>query len=162
MSTTIKNPRATKKFKALLAVLNDEDMAVTAWNDAHPDNRIAVEGEVKVSAEVAKLVEAGFTKEQAVAALAAASKTDTSAAPEPEEPLTSHEQGEVLAAKAGLVPVRGRVYASAGLIEAQARVLRSGKPELVQSPGEHRTKGVLVYRMDDAKTIALQNYGVQN
>ena len=69
---------------------------------------------------------------------------------------------EVLVAKAGFIPVRGRVYSSAALIEAQVRVLRSGKPEVVKTPGEHRTKGVLVYRTDNGDGVALQNLGVQN
>lgn len=159
---TVKNPRATKRFKGLVALLEDEARAVIAWNASNPDNQIDVPVE-EPSAEVAKLMEAGFTREDAETALAAAKATNTTAAPETvDTPLTSAEQGEVLAAKQGLVPVRGRVYSHPGLIEAQVRVLRSGTPELVQQPGDHRTKAVLVYRLDDGKSLALQNHGVQN
>jgi hypothetical protein len=160
---TVKNPRATKKFKGLVALLEDEDRAVIAWNASNPDNLIPVADTTEPSAEVAKLMKAGFKREEAETALAAAATTDTTAAPETvEAPLTSSEQGEVLAAKAGLIPVRGRVYSHPALIEAQARVLKTGTPELVQQPGEHRTKAVLVYRLDDGKGLALQNHGVQN
>jgi len=67
-------------------------------------------------------------------------------------------KGEVLVAKAGLTPVRGRVYVTGAVIEAQARVLKTGKPEVVRNTGTHRTKGVLVYR-HDKDTAALQNLG---
>lgn len=159
--TVKSNPRDSKKFKALVALVSDEDRAVIAWNSAHPDNPIPTDTEVEEpSAEVAKLMKAGFKREEAEAALASAANTDTSQA-QPEKQ-TSAEQGEVLAAKAGLVPVRGRVYSHPALIEAQARVLKTGTPELVQQPGEHHTKAVLVYRLDDSKSLALQNHGVQN
>ena len=161
---TVKNPRATKKFKGLVALLEDEARAVIAWNASNPDNPIAVADEPEViTPEEKKLMDAGFKLDEARAALAAAKDTDTTAAPETvDPPLSSSEQGEVLAAKAGLVPVRGRVYSHPALIEAQVRVMRSGTPELVQAPGEHRTKAVLVYRLDDGKGLALQNHGVQN
>lgn len=161
MSTTVKNPRATKKFKGLLALLGSDELAVVAWNTAEPDSQIVVEV-AEPSDEVATLMKAGFNRQQAEAALAAAKSTDTSAAPEPEAPLTSHEQGEILVAKEGLVPVRGRVYSGPSLIEAQARVLKTGKPEVIRNAGSHRTKAVLVYRMDDKQSVALQNYGEQN
>ena len=160
MSTTVKNPRATKKFKALLALVKNDDAAVLAWNAANPDNAIAV-AEPEITAEEQALVASGFTLAQAKAALAAAASTTGTPQPEPEK-LTSAQQGEVLVAKAGFIPVRGRVYSSAALIEAQVRVLRSGKPEVVKTPGEHRTKGVLVYRTDNGDGVALQNLGVQN
>lgn len=67
-------------------------------------------------------------------------------------------KGEELVAKAGLTPVRGRVYVTTAVIEAQVRVLKSGKPEVVRNEGTHRTKGVLVYRHDKS-TVALQNLG---
>lgn len=158
---TVKNPRATKKFKGLVAVLGSDALAVVAWNNTNPDTLIDV-APVEVDPRIAKLVASGFNEAQAKEALATADNTDTTAAPLPEEPLTSHEQGEVLVAKEGLVPVRGRVYVGPGLIEAQARCLKTGKPEVVRNPGQHRTKAVLVYRLDDGKSVALQNYGEQN
>lgn len=159
--TTTKNPTRTKKFRALLALLdNDEAAAIRSWNGAHPDNPIPVEVP-EVNAEVAKLMDAGFTLEEAEAALAAAAKKADQPKAEA-APLTSQEQAEALVAKAGLIHVRGRVYVTGPLLEAQARVLKTGRPEVVRNDGSHRTKGVVIYRLDDGKTVAVQNVGEQN
>jgi len=149
MSSTTTKPRTTKKFKALIAHLGSEEAAVNAWNSAFPDNPIAVE----LPEEVAVLVAAGFTEEQARAALGAKD------APK-QEPvaLTSKEQADVLVAKEGLTHVRGRVYTNPDLIEAQVRVLKTGKPEIVRTPGSHRTKAVAIWQTDEG-SVAVQNLG---
>lgn len=77
-------------------------------------------------------------------------------------PLTSYEVSQALVAQAGFVPVRGRVYATPEIIEAQVRVLKTGKPEVVRTSGEHRTKAVVIYRTDDGTTVAVQNLGQPN
>lgn len=149
MSTTTSKPKTTKKFKALVAQLGSEEAAVSAWNAAFPDNQIGV----TLPDDVAALVAVGFTEAQARAAVAA-----KSAPAEQPVALTSQEQAEVLIAKAGLTPVRGRVYVNSELIEAQVRVLKTGKPEVVRTPGSHRTKGVALWRTDE-DSVAIQNLG---
>ena len=151
MGTT--NPVKTKKFRALVAVLGSEDAAVTAWNEAHPEAPIG-DVEVTLSPEAQTLVDAGFTHAEAEKYVAQAAAKDV--------PLSSKEQADVEVAKRGLVHVRGRVYAGAELIEAAVRVLKTGKPEIVSNTGEHRTKGVAVFRTDDGTSVALQNLGVPN
>ena len=161
-TTTVKNPMRTKKFRALLAVLdNDEAAAIRSWNGAHPENQIPVEVPA-VNAEVAALMDAGFSLDEAEAALAAAAAKKASEPKAEAAPLTSQERAEALVAQAGLIHVRGRVYVTGDLLEAQARVLKTGKPELVRNDGSHRTKGVVIYRLDDGKTVAVQNVGEQN
>lgn len=121
MST--KNPLRTKKFKSLVALLdNDEAAAIRAWNASNPENPISV--------------------------------------PESEPaPLTSKEKSDTQVAQAGLVHVRGRVYVTPELLEASARVLKTGKPELIRVPGDRHTKGVALFRTDDGSSVALQNLG---
>ena len=51
---------------------------------------------------------------------------------------------------------RGRVYVTGTVIEAQARVLRTGKAEIVRTSGVGRTKAVLVTR-EESGDVALQN-----
>lgn len=150
--TTNTKPKTTKKFKALVASLGSEDAAITAWNAAFPDSAITVE----VPEDVAALIAAGFTEEQARAALAA------KGAPQQEAvALTSEEQADVLVAKEGLTHVRGRVYANPNLIEAQVRVLKTGKPEIVRTPGNHRTKAVVLWQTNE-DSVAMQNLGEVN
>lgn len=151
--STITKPRATKKFKALVAVLGSEDKAIAAWNKHNPDSPI---GEVEVDPQIAQLVAAGFSVEEAQEALA-----EVDAEPKAEAaPLTSHEIADAAVAQAGLTHFRGRVYSGANLIEAQVRVLKTGKPEIVKHSGETKTKGVVVYRTDDGTNVVLQNLGV--
>lgn len=73
--------------------------------------------------------------------------------------LSSKDQADVLVAQAGMIHIRGRVYSNTTLIEAQVRVLKTGKPEIVRLTGDRHTKGVAVWRHDDG-TVALQNLGV--
>jgi hypothetical protein len=152
MSKTTTRPQATKKFKALVAYLGSEDRAVTAWNKSYPDNKIPAKAKAEQpSTEVQALVDAGFSLAEAQEFVGEKAA--------PAEPTTSRELGEALVTDSGLVPVRGRVYGDGKVLEACARVLKNGKPEIVRNAGETRTKGVLVYRTDDGKNFAVQNLG---
>ena len=112
--STTRDPRSTKKFQAIVAVLG-EDLAVKAWNEVHPDRPIEV-------------------------------------------PLTAKEQVDAAIADAGFVPVRGRVYGDGSLLEAGARVLKSGNTEIVHTPGDHRIKAVCVF-VTESGSLAFQNLG---
>ncbi len=157
-ATKTTRPRATADFKALLAFFGSEEQAIVAWNAKHPDNPI---GDVAAPAaeftpEVQRLIDAGFiTVEQARA------QGETPAAPAAPKPVTSKEIADALIEQNGLSPVRGRVYTTPELIEAQVRVLKTGKPEIVKFSGEHRTKAVAVFRTDAGDSVALQNLGEQ-
>jgi hypothetical protein len=151
MATAIKNPLRTKKFKGLVVALGSEEAAVKAWNNAFPDNAIPVETEVPDN--VAALVAAGFSEEEARKLLDAQGASETVA-------LTSQEEAEVLIAKSGLTPVRGRVYINSDVVDAFQRVLKTGKPEVIKTPGSHRTKAVALWKADD--NVACQNLGEVN
>lgn len=148
------------KFQSLLALMGSEERAITAWNSRYPDSPIKSKAKAKakkkaVDPEIQKLVDAGFTKAEAVEFIAEA-KGDP-APVEAEKPLTSQEQGMIFAAQQGFTPTRGRVYSNTALIEAQVRVLKSGKAEVVRLSGERHIKAVLVFRVDDGFTVACQN-----
>lgn len=149
-TTTTKRPRSTKAYKALIAANFTDDEALTLMGDTTTPRKEA-------------LVDAGLTAEQAEQVL-----TDTSE-PKPKkgkkakgrkkdkgDKLSSKERGEALVAKAGLAFTRGRVYGQANLIEAQVRVLKTGKPEVVAASGVGHVSHILVYR-EESGDVAMQN-----
>jgi hypothetical protein len=159
---TIKNPTRTKRFQALLAVAGgDEAKAVAAWNATNPESPIAAKAStVVVDPQIAELVKAGYSEADAKAAIEALSAEPAKVEAPEAKPLTSHEIADAAVAKAGLVHFRGRVYSTPDLIEAQVRVLKTGKPEVVLNSGETKTKGTVVYRTDEGTSVVLQNLGV--
>lgn len=156
-TATTARPKASKKFKALVATLGTEEAAVVAWNSAFPDNRIADTKKVQTALPegVQTLITAGFSEAEARELVASKGVTTTT---EATAPLTSQERAEALVAKEGLTHVRGRVYTNSLLIEAQVRVLKTGKPEVVRTPGSHRTKAVVLWQTDEG-SVAVQNLG---
>lgn len=70
--------------------------------------------------------------------------------------LTPKQAGEALVAQRGLSFTRGRVYSNSDIIEAQVRVLKTGKPEVVSTSGVGRIAAVLIYR-ETSGDVALQN-----
>lgn len=159
--------KQSKKFKALVALLNgDEKAAIQQWNIIEPTKAIPVEAEV--DPRVAELVKAGFTQEQAEHAVGLTTATPvpstqpTQSAQAVAVPLTSKETADGLVAKAGLVHTRGRVYVTPEIIEAQVRVFKTGKPEIVKNGGNHHTKAVVLFRTDDESAVAVQNLGQPN
>lgn len=165
-TTTVRKPRATKAFKQLLDFLGSDAAAVAQWNKVHPDNQIPVEGTTTVVAadpltpEARALVEAGLITEEDALAVIGGAPAATEAPAAPPAPATSKDLGDVLVAEQGFVFSKGRVYTTPTLIEAQVRVFKTGKPEIVDVEGSRRTKGVLVFRTDDGASVALQNLGI--
>jgi hypothetical protein len=137
--------KRTKKYAALLGVGLTEDAALRQLGVVAADTRVA------------DLVAAGFTQADAEAAVALADGT-TSTTPAPVAPVaeTSKSVGEALVAQRGLAFSSGRVYVNGGIIEAAARVLKTGAPEIATSSGVGRTKAVLVFR-EESGDVALQN-----
>lgn len=76
-------------------------------------------------------------------------------------PTSTKETVDALIADKGFVPVRGRVYATGAVLEAGARVLKGGSPQIVNLPGDHRVRAVAVYPASD-ETVAFQNLGQQD
>lgn len=150
MSDTVGSIRKTKQFKAILAVLKDQDKALAAYYAANPDQAPQVEPQ----GDLADLMAAGLTEAQAKAALA--TPADAPVETPAETPVTSKDVAEALVAERGFTFTKGRVYATGTLAEAIVRVLKNGKPEIVPSSGVGRTKGVLVYKLDSGD-VALQN-----
>ena len=156
--TTNTRPRATKKFKALIAAGLSESDALTVMGA--DDSATQVEPDAK-----AQLIDAGFTEEQATKILADRDKgkgkkkgkkakaKQVEAAP---EALTPKQEAEALVASKGLTFTRGRVYGGAALAEALVRVMKTGTAEVVTSSGVGRVSAVLVYR-ETSGDVACQN-----
>jgi hypothetical protein len=145
--TTIANIKRTKKFKALLAVGLDEDTALK-----HLGHRVAD----PTTAAIAELVAAGFTEVQAKSIVGGSAAPTEPAKAAASKVLTSKEHGEVLVEERGLAFARGRTYGNTNTAEAIVRVLKTGKPEIIQSSGVGRVAAVLIYR-EDSGDFALQN-----
>lgn len=143
MARTNASIKNNPQFKALVAALGSEEKAKVAFDKLRPST--------KVDPRVQTLLDAGFTEEEATAALA-----EKAAPVEKAAPATSKERGDQLREKQGFEYAKGRVYATGTLAEAIVRVLKSGKPEIVASSGVGRTKAVLVYR-EESGDVTLQN-----
>lgn len=163
-NTTVKRPKATKKFRTLIAMgVSEQDALEIIGAAPNVDSRLA------------GLVDGGFTEAQARKILedqdAKASKkgkgkkgkkAKASAAIKAEvaevvaASMTPKQRAEALVAERGLSFTRGRVYVTGALIEAQARVMKTGAPEVVQASGVGRVSDVLVYR-EESGDVALQN-----
>lgn len=138
------------QFDTLVAMLGSEEKARVAMAAVAPV-------EPEVDSRVAELVKAGFKEDEAIAALAAGDAAEAPAAEaEKPAPKTSKEKAEALVDKQGYGFTSGRVYANGAVAEAIVRVLRKGKPEIVQTSGVGRTKAVLVWR-EDSGDVAVQN-----
>lgn len=113
---------------------------------------------------VAALVATGkFTEAQARSIVAAAAQPQhftptvpAQAAPAKAEPVTSKAQADVLVTQQGLAHAKGRVYLTGAMLEAGARVLKNGTPEIIASSGAGRTTHVLIFRTDGGD-LAAQN-----
>lgn len=147
-SSTTTDVRTTQKFKALAAYFGSEDAAIQRWNTLNPNEQIDAKGKVQLPKAVQDLVDAGFTVEEAQAVVVEA----------PAE-VTAKDAADALVEKRGLIHVRGRVYVNPTMIETAVRVLKTGKPEIVDVAGAHRTKAVLIFRTEDEASVALQNLG---
>lgn len=135
------------QFKALASVLGSDAKALEAFNRVN-------EGTTE-DPRIQELVDAGFSRDKAVAALTADEPAEVKVEA-PKAPKTAKEKADALVEKKGLAYAKGRVYTTTDIIEAQVRVMRSGKAEIVQSSGVGRTKAVLVTR-EESGDVALQN-----
>jgi hypothetical protein len=153
---TMSRIRSTKKYRALVAIGMSDEQAVKALTP------VVIEPEPLPEFPAYELlVKSGqFSPEEATALLASLS-TDEPVHPAPAPTpvpviLTSKEKGEALVANAGFTFTRGRVYGTGTLLEAAARVLKTGTPEIVASSGAGHVAAVLVYR-EDSGDFAFQN-----
>jgi hypothetical protein len=131
------------QFQALVATLGSEEKAKVAFERLRPTAP-------KVDPRVAELMAAGFTEDEAKAAL--------TEAPAEVEAKVEVDPADALREKKGYAFAKGRVYSTSALIEAQARVLRSGKPEIVVgrlTAGE-KQRAVLVSKLESGD-LSLQN-----
>lgn len=138
--------RSTKKYKALVAQGFSDTQALSFL------------GAAPASSPVADLVAAGFTQEEAERIIGGQFATSGAVAEAvaPKVALTSKEQADALVAQHGFAHTKGRVYATGQILEAAARVLKGGAPEVVKSSGVGRTKAVVIFR-EDSGDVALQN-----
>ena len=54
-----------------------------------------------------------------------------------------------------------RVYTNMAIVEAQVRVIKTGKPEIVSSSGVGRTKAVLIQRTESGDDYSFKFHGVK-
>ncbi|NUS02007.1 MAG: hypothetical protein HOV97_05520 [Nonomuraea sp.] len=165
---TSTRPRATKRYKALIAAgLSDTDaLGVMGVSEAEAQ---------EVDPRLAGLIHGGFTEEQARKILGdqdaapkgkkgkkKGKKAKASAAIKAEvaevvaASMSPKERAEALVAEKGLTFTRGRVYVTPTMIEALARVTKTGKAEIVQASGVGRTTAVLIYK-EESGDVAVQN-----
>lgn len=62
------------------------------------------------------------------------------------ETLSDKDRAEALVAQQGMAFTRGRVYSTPAIVEAQVRVLKTGRPEVVPTSGVGHIAAVLLYR----------------
>lgn len=172
MSSTISRPKATKKYKALIAAGVSESDALDIMGVAP-----AQPAEPAVDERLAGLIDGGFTEEQATKILAdrdaqakpakkgkgkKGKKAKASAAIKAEvaevvaASMSPKERAEALVAQNGLTFTRGRVYVTPAIIEALVRVTKTGKPEVITASGVGRVAAVLVYK-EESGDVAVQN-----
>lgn len=149
--------KRSKKFQALVG--NDfsevEALAILGVTVQEPDpaaEKVAalVATGAFTEAEARKVVEAQFFTPTATA------KVDLTKPAKVVAPPTSKEQADALVAQRGLAHTKGRVYVTGTILEAAARVLKNGKPEVVASSGVGRTVAVVIFR-EDSGDVAIQN-----
>jgi len=169
MSSTISRPKATKKYKALIAAGVSESDALDILGGKEPAPA--------ADDALAGLVAGGFTEEQATKILAdrdaqakpakkgkgkKGKKAKASAAIKAEvaevvaASMSPKERAEALVAQNGLTFTRGRVYVTPAIIEALVRVTKTGKPEVITASGVGRVAAVLVYK-EESGDVAVQN-----
>lgn len=155
-TTTITRPKATKKFKALIA-------AGVSETDALDIMGVAPVAPVEVDPRIEALKDGGFTEEQARNIIAGdgkakkkGGKKGKKAKAETPAALTAKQVAEALVAERGMTFARGRVYVTPPMIEALARVTKNGKAEVVQASGVGRVAAVLVYK-ETSGDVAVQN-----
>lgn len=135
--------KRTKKYQALKNL---------GWSDAQVLSYL----QPVVSNPVADLIAAGIPADEAARIVGGQFATPTAVAETVKVALTSKEQADALVAQHGFTHTKGRVYATGSILEAAARVLKGGKPEVVTSSGVGRTKAVVIFR-ESSGDVAIQN-----
>ena len=129
--------RSTKKFKALIAVGLSEDQALAQLGEAKPD---------EADANIARLVSAGYTETEAHAILNPSVEVVVE---------TPKQVADLLVESRGLTHTRGLVRLNTEAIEAAVRVLKTGKPEVINSSDEGHVVALSIYRENNV--VAVQN-----
>lgn len=152
------NVRATKKYKALITAggLSDtEALKVLDREDLIKDEPTTDDP------RVTELVKGGFTKDEALAVLAkgepkAGKKVKKAKKAKKAEKVDPKKVTEVMVAKQGLDFTRGRTYSNPASIEAQVRVMKTGKPEIIATSGAGRVAAVLIVK-EPSGDVSVQN-----
>lgn len=124
------NVTRTKDYKSLIALGLDKDQALALLA-----KREAKKVEPTPEDAVALLAKLGLTVEDVAGVVNAKS-----------EDFEEKDATEVMVEKAGLMFARGRVYLTPTNLEAIARVLKTGTPEIAKTSGKGRTTAVLIKR----------------
>lgn len=159
-TVTRTNPRGTKRYKALRAADFTDTQALDIMGDTttkRRDEAPALAAEVEVDPRVTQLVDGGFSPEQAERLVAdqdgpakkkgkKKGKKAKSRVKAQAETLSDKDRAEALVAQQGMAFTRGRVYSTPAIVEAQVRVLKTGRPEVVPTSGVGHIAAVLLYR----------------
>lgn len=143
MSTNVKTTtrvRSTKAYKDLLAAGLSDKKALKALGRT----------------DVTPLAKGTKTKARVAVELPLGKKGGKKAKATKAEPEAKPSKEERLVAKAGKAFTRGRTYSNPAIIEAQVRVHKTGKPEVVPTSGVGRISAVLITRTESGD-VAVQN-----
>lgn len=94
----------------------------------------------------------GSVAQEPAAATPAKKATAKKAAPAPVTKTADDVVAEFLDSKNLGFAKGGRVYVTEAILEASARVLKTGKPEFVSAPDSTHTAGLLIARDDKGRT----------
>ncbi len=143
--------RRTKKFKALVAIGLSEHDALA---------KLGVQQGPAADERLADLIAGGFSEAEAREILATHDGAPASPAPapvvEPPKPATSQDLAEALVEASPFKFSKGRVYVGGDAIEAQVRVRKTGKPEIIAASGVGRTTAMVLFRTETGE-VAIQN-----
>lgn len=130
--------RRTKKYAALLAVLNSPEEAIRSYREH-------VLGEYPEPEPEAVLAEAGFTSDEAEHIIDSG-----------ETPPSIESALDALLVRHGFDYAKGRVYVTPDVNEAIVRVMKNNAPEVVASTRGNKVRAVAIFKTD-AGDVALQN-----
>jgi hypothetical protein len=146
----VKNITRTKAYKDVLSVLVAAGIDPEVAASKAREKALAAHGMTEANdmdARVAKLIEAGISKAEAIELL-----TGTVAA----EVEDDRSEGERLVEQNSLAFTKGRVYVTGSILEVAARVLKTGSPEIARTSGKGRVAAVLVQR-EESGDVSIQN-----
>lgn len=158
MTLTDARIRATPQYKALRSILGADGKARFSAPVALAKVKALMCPDPEApttTSDKQELIDAGFSPEHAAEALAEVESATVESIVEA-KPKSPKDLADELVASQGLRHTRGLVYTNTAIIEAQARVMKTGSPEVHKTSGIGHTKAVVVYKSDSGE-VAVGN-----